>query len=48
MNPVSVQTVYERAVSMPSDTKLKNLRPAEKVYKVPDRDGCEVARGYSD
>ena len=28
---------------MLTDTKLKNLKPAEKIYKVSDRDGLYVA-----
>lgn len=28
---------------MLTDTKLRNLKPAEKIYKVPDRDGLYVA-----
>ena len=28
---------------MLTDTKLRNLKPQEKLYKVPDRDGLYVA-----
>ena len=28
-----------KGVIMLTDTKLKNLKPADKAYKVPDRDG---------
>jgi hypothetical protein len=27
-------------VNVLTDTKLKNLKPQEKLYKVSDRDGC--------
>lgn len=49
IHPVPIQTLYEWEVSMLTDTKLKNLKPAEKAYKVPDRDGryATVTVGYS-
>ena len=37
-----IKNVIER-IAMPTDTKLRNLKPKDKLYKVNDRDGLYVA-----